>query len=283
MSRHRPEHLELCAAWVTGSIDEADRLELEAHLAGGCELCDREISSLEEGRFGLAASAVPAAPAPSVRAATLARVRAAMAEAERAGDERVTEMGRPDLGREPRRPERTISTGGLFQFGLAAASVVLVIGVLVLWNSRERLRHDLTRERSALTDLQRALETERNWTRILASKDARAVEFSATPNAAAALRARGVWDPSTRRALLVFDLPATPSDRDYQLWGLHPTGPVSLGLVRADASGRVVIRLDDAGDPASLQAFAVSLEPRGGSPNPKAPSGPVIMVGKIGG
>ncbi len=284
MSRHRPEHLELCAAWVLGSIDEADRLELEGHLAGGCELCDREISSLEEGRRRLAASAAPAAPAPSVRAATLARVRAAMAEDARAGDDRVTEMRRPGLGREPRRPAmRTKSTGGWLRFGLAAASVVLVIGVLVLWNSRERLRQDLARERSALTDLKRTLENERSWTRILASKDARAVEFSATPNAAAALRARGIWDPSSRRALLVFDLPATPPDRDYQLWGLHPSGPASLGLVRADSSGRSVIRLEDAGDPGSLQAFAVSLEPRGGSPNPKAPSGPVIMVGKFGG
>jgi anti-sigma-K factor RskA len=281
VSRHRTEHLELCAAWALGSIDESDRLELEGHLADGCDICRAEIAALEEGRLRLAASAEPDAPSPSVRAATLARVRAAMAEAGR--DKAAREVTSPIVLEPKLRPRHTRSAGTWFRFGLAAASVALAIGILTLWNSRERIRHELARDQEALAGLQRALETERSWTRILASKDARAVEFSATPNAASALRARGIWDPSSRRALLVFELPATPPDRDYQLWGLHPSGPASLGLVRADASGRSVIRLEDAGDPGSLQAFAVSLEPRGGSPNPHAPSGPVLMVGKIGG
>jgi len=46
-------------------------------------------------------------------------------------------------------------------------------------------------------------------------------------------------------------------------------------------AGRAVVRLEDVGDPATLQAIAGSLEPEGGSPNPAAPSGPVVMVGKV--
>jgi anti-sigma-K factor RskA len=82
---------------------------------------------------------------------------------------------------------------------------------------------------------------------------------------------------------LVFELPTTPANHDYQLWGIHPTGPASLGLVRADEQGRSVVRLEGVASPETLQAFAVSLEPLGGSPNPNAPSGPVIMVGSLGG
>ena len=31
----------------------------------------------------------------------------------------------------------------------------------------------------------------------------------------------------------------------------------------------------------ALSAFAVSIEPEGGSPNAAAPSGPVVMLGKL--
>ena len=80
----------------------------------------------------------------------------------------------------------------------------------------------------------------------------------------------------------MFEHVTAPTGRDYELWGLHPSGPRSLGLLHPDARGRAVVRLEDAGDPATLQAFAISLEPAGGSPDPAAPSGPVVMVGKLG-
>lgn len=267
MSGHRPEHLELCAAWVLGSLDEADRLELERHLAEGCSACDAEIARLSEASVLLAASAPPAAPRPAVREAILSRVRAEMQRA------------RPDGGVIPIQKR---ATGGWVQWGLAAASVVLAIGAVSLWTSRETARKELAAAKRSVADLERALEDERSWARVFAAQDLRAVQFSATPDAIQALRARGVWDPATRRALLVFELPATPAGHDYQLWGLHPSGPASLGLVHRDAAGRSVVRLNDAGDPATLQAFAISLEPAGGSPNPNAPSGPVILVGKFG-
>ena len=44
-----------------------------------------------------------------------------------------------------------------------------------------------------------------------------------------------------------------------------------------------VLRLENVGDPKELAAFAVSLEPSGGAPTPDAPSGPVVMVGKVSG
>jgi len=269
VSRHRAEHLDWCAAWVLGCLDEGDRQELERHLEEGCPICDAEIARLSEGSLRLAESAPPAMPRTSVRAATLERVRAAMAE----------ETSRPrGLLPMPRRG------GGLrVTWGLAAASIVLAVGVVSLWYSGEATRRELAASHRTVADLQRALEDERAWSRLVAAKDVRAVQFSATPDAIPALRARGLWDPVTRRAVLVFELPATPAGHDYQLWGLTPAGPSSLGLVKADAAGRSMVRLPDAGDPSTLQAFAVSLEPAGGSPNPNAPSGPVILVGKFGG
>jgi anti-sigma-K factor RskA len=90
------------------------------------------------------------------------------------------------------------------------------------------------------------------------------------------------YDPATRRALVTCENFTAPAGHDYELWAIRASGPESLGLVRADTGGRAQIRIPDAGDPATLGAFAVSLEARGGAPTPHAPAGPVVMVGKLG-
>jgi anti-sigma-K factor RskA len=42
------------------------------------------------------------------------------------------------------------------------------------------------------------------------------------------------------------------------------------------------MHVSDLGDPTALAGFAVSLENQGGSGNPTAPAGPVVMAGKLG-
>jgi anti-sigma-K factor RskA len=64
---------------------------------------------------------------------------------------------------------------------------------------------------------------------------------------------------------------------------MRPDGVASLGLIKADAQGRATVRLENLGAQGTLGGFAISLEPEGGSPNPRAPSGPVVMAGKFGG
>ncbi|RZS58604.1 anti-sigma factor [Sphaerotilus mobilis] len=67
------------------------------------------------------------------------------------------------------------------------------------------------------------------------------------------------------------------ASQTYQLWALPPSGaPRSLGLVSAKG-GTTVQRAQLLKDTA---AFAVSIEPPGGSPT-GAPTGPVVSVGKI--
>ncbi len=65
---------ELAALYVVGAMDRAQRDAFEAHLAGGCERCAREVAALSEAAEQLAADARPVDPDPKIRAALMARV-----------------------------------------------------------------------------------------------------------------------------------------------------------------------------------------------------------------
>lgn len=75
---------------------------------------------------------------------------------------------------------------------------------------------------------------------------------------------QGVLDIST--------LDEPPSDRDYQVWLIDETGPVSAAVVESPSI--VLI----AGDFAGSRSVAVSVEPDGGSPQPTTDP---ILVGEV--
>lgn len=70
-----------------------------------------------------------------------------------------------------------------------------------------------------------------------------------------------------------------PAGRAMELWGIPASGhPVALGMLPDSASGKVPAGQQK---PESYAALAVSIEAPGGSPNPDAPSGPVVYSGKL--
>ena len=279
MTAHRDEYLELCAGLLLGSLDAADRAELETHLAGGCAVCDEELARLSQSVELLAHSLPQQAPPAALRSRVLAAVQA-QAAAESRGASTSSSAPGPRPARVIELPRRQSNFAA---WGWAAAAAALAIASFVTWRQANDVRSQLVAARAQADSLQHQLADERQWAALEVASQAKVVALAPTPAGAAQLAAHMTFDPATRRGVFVSDSMVAPAGHDYQLWAISKSGPVSLGVVRADSSGRVRVRIADCGDPATLGAFAISLEATGGAPTPNAPAGPVVMVGKIAG
>lgn len=92
-----------------------------------------------------------------------------------------------------------------------------------------------------------------------------------------------VWNARTRVLMLRrVDHLALTDAQALQLWALAPDGkPHSLGVIGHARAVRLTVPPLVAGTLAGTAALAISVEPRGGSPDPAGPTGPVVFTGKI--
>lgn len=264
----RDEIQELAAGHALGVLDEADRRRFEALRTAGDPELEAALRDFEAASALLAHAAPSAAPSAALRS-------------------RVVEAVRQEAGRSPAprqviaMPRERRSAGPVWAWGWAAAAAAMAVVSLLGWQSARRLESDLAAARERMAALERTLGSERQWARMLESPVTRRIPLVATPAGAASPAAVALYDPASGRALVTFERVRTPTGGDYELWAIRDGKPASLGLVRADADGRAVLRLEGVGSPESLAAFAVSLEPAGGSPSKDAPSGPVVMMGAL--
>lgn len=123
----------------------------------------------------------------------------------------------------------------------------------------DTLKEDCDRRLGRLQTSQRAIA-------FLRDGNTTPVQMAGTPKAPDAL-ATVFWNPKQKKSYLdVGSMPAVPSDKQYQLWAIVDGVPVDMGvfdLTVDEATGLVEVPFIE-----NPQTFAVTLEPRGGSPSP---------------
>ncbi len=86
-------------------------------------------------------------------------------------------------------------------------------------------------------------------------------------------------NPQTQKLVVkVIANQTIPSDKSLELWAISKDGvPRALGLVAEN--GTITLPLPENISTKNFTLMAISLEPKGGSPNPNAPTGPILFKG----
>ena len=255
---HEERFEELAAQEALGLPLGEESAVFARHRAEGCATCEQLLVD-----FPIAASAF-AAGVPSQRPRR--EVKARILESLSAGPGTVVAM-----------PRRSSSTAAWW---LAAAAALLFV-LAVFDDARLRLqREDL---RSQATQLSAELATARQdvarrdlRVRVLESDDVK-VLFLGGKDPQPAARAKVFWSEKAKTGMLLAgNLAPLPPDKQYELWVFAEGKPVAAGVFDVDASGRALFESTSLPGVAAAQNFAVTIEPRGGVPQP---TGPIVLVG----
>lgn len=143
---------------------------------------------------------------------------------------------------------------------------------LALWGWRElgirAARQSDAAQRAEIERLQ--MENARLSTRIAGLAQSRTIELAGqelAPNASA----RVFLEADRRRAVVFFhNLPASGAEKSYQLWIIKAGDPkpVSAGVFDVHEDGSASISVENLPVETEIKALAVTLEPKGGVPQP---------------
>ena len=260
MDRHaNPEDLDL---YALGALDGEEKQAVEAHLRG-CVACRQELAETQK-RTAMLGMAVPAvAPGPQVKRSLMEKVKA-----ERRAPESQAVQLKPNK----------VRWGLRFSLVFAATTAVLALATF------ELVKTDLDRGRR-IKDLQAQLDSAHG--KMAQDEQTMAALSSVTSAPDSALitllqqpggppgQAHVMYNARLGVAVYSGQIAPAPADKSYQLWLVPQTGaPVDAGLVNANQEGGAVVARLAPG--LAAKAFAVTLEPLGGRPQP---TGPKVLVG----
>jgi anti-sigma-K factor RskA len=157
----------------------------------------------------------------------------------------------------------------MFYKWIAAASIILLIGSMIVNYSYYEKYHDTKQE---LITAQRTIEQQQKSNQamnqdmdIVTNKYAEPVVLKGTPKAPDAV-AKIFWMKNTGDVYInPTNLPQAPAGKQYQLWAIVDGKPVDGGMITTEKGAYHIQKMKSFG---KAQAFAITLEKEGGSPTP---------------
>jgi anti-sigma-K factor RskA len=240
-------------SYVMGLASESERAEFEQMCAQYPELV-AERRKFEESLEAFASGQAETPPA---------EVRAKIFEAIGDPGLRAVSSSNPPKGIVPMENSKSPRSSGLLRF-VAAAAVILLVGMVVLYYQVSRHNKELADANKALEDrVNKSESTLQNVIAEIAAPTTTVVKMVGTKREPKA-SANVYWDSASSKVfLLVNNMPELPSNQQYQLWALIDDKKKSLGVF--DAKDHFILEMDSA---RKAQAFAITIEKKGGSPTP---------------
>jgi anti-sigma-K factor RskA len=173
---------------------------------------------------------------------------------------------------------------------MAAASVILLIGVGSLWilainraNSLKTQVAELNQEKSENEQVLTAMQLEQDRLNsiqaMVVDHDMRKVILMGTPKDPKAC-VHFMWSESSNKGIMVAEcITDPPTDMQYQLWAIADGKPVSLGLFDHEEVMNTTDPFDISMD--NVSAFAITLEKKGGVASPTMEN--MVVMGSTAG
>ncbi len=251
------EAKELIPLQALGALDAATAGEVERYLRQAAPEEQREAAAFREVAALLPFALLSPSVRPALKGQLLKRINEGMTAAARP----EAHAGGQVLEFKPRaRAEHSWSQNFTQWLAVAASLLLAAASALFFWQNRQ-LKSERTQLAQQLHDAQQTIaQMQAPTTRVIALQGQEAPQASA----------KVFWDTTRHEWVTqVFNLPAAPSEMDYQLWYVTKEAKLSAAVFRPDAQGRAELRLSlPSGVADNLAATAVTLEPRGGSPQP---------------
>jgi anti-sigma-K factor RskA len=252
--------LGLLPAHALGALDDGDRRALEEHLLAPCRQCEAELAELRRDVEALAQAMPAVAPPPSTREWLMDQAHG---------------------------PRRALRRGRLVATALAAAAAALIFGAgwwgAHLTGEVERLEAERERLAGVLAAVEQRLERAEGERAalvrqlgLLAGPRFEQVQLAALRDGGPASGRAFVDRPGGRALFYTAGLPQLRAGQTYQLWLIASGRPVPAGTFEVGAGGHGRLVLEGLVLPDRIDAWAVTVEPAGGVPQP---TGEMVLRG----
>lgn len=168
----------------------------------------------------------------------------------------------------------------------AAAACLILLAGSIYWNlslqqENKAIKESLATSQSQADSVKSELASIRQEGQIIArvGDDQKPFKMAALKGTAfsPASFATVYWDTTSKDVyLMVNNLPKPASDEQYQLWALLNGQPIDMGVLTISEKPLQLYHMKNAQD---AQAFAITIEPKGGSVNPTLEK--MIAVGNL--
>jgi anti-sigma-K factor RskA len=169
----------------------------------------------------------------------------------------------------------------IYKYAFAACLALLIVSVAALISVYSRLQQSntllvsLQNQNQHFTNRVNFMDHELS---IFRDPSFKLLKLQGTPKSpASALTV--AWSSAKKKVMIDMantNMPANDKDHQYQLWALVGGKPVNLGVFDSDTTSKDMVEMRSI---ASADAFAVTLEPRGGSQNPTMDQ--MMVIGKF--
>ncbi|MBI4546496.1 MAG: anti-sigma factor [Ignavibacteriae bacterium] len=276
MSAHDEKYLDFCVAYALGALDGDELREYEGHLKTGCPICSSELVKHRK-TIGFLSEAIPqTSPSSTLKERILQEARR-------------TRQSSGAVQDSPHRMQvKRVKPRPWLSFGIAFAVLIMIVGfsayVSSLFKKIQEQHENIISQQNKIVELKTELEQKEAILKVLESRRIEVVTMDGLQVKPIAY-GKIIWDPEKKVAILqVSHLPSVPKDKEYQLWVIkakEPTKPISAGVfavtVEREMESFFKVQPLEVVDRKEIGAFAVTLEPKGGVPQP---TGEMYLLGK---